>query len=431
MFPTKFAPLDGPRSRWGLGLIATLACALVFLQQAQAAPLSLADAEVIALQQDPSLKAVESRRAALAELAVAADQWPDPMLRVGLMSLPTDTWHLGQEPMTQALVGVTQKFPRGRTRELRSAQMLEQSSSLAQSLQDQRLQVVLMVREEYLEALKQRKLAEINAEAIAAFSELVEITQDYYATGRVQQQDVLRAAVELAKAEDRARRIGQDEDRARARLETWLGTAAWREIGDDWPGLAPALPVEELKTRLAVHPRVAALQEQIDAADKGVELAEQRYKPEFGVDLAYGGRGGTNPDGSSRTDLASVMLVMDLPLFHKNRQDRYVAAAVSESSVATFQRDDVYRRMNSELVMHAATLERQRERIRLFEESLLPDAEFNAEATFSAYQAAVESLTTLMRARITEFELQLEYASLRAETLKTRARLLYFEGESS
>ena len=75
-------------------------------------------------------------------------------------------------------------------------------------------------------------------------------------------------------------------------------------------------------------------------------------------------------------------------------------------------------------------MNRERERISLFENSLLPDAGFNAEATFDAYQAAVEDLTTLMRARITEFELQLEYAKLQAELLLTQARLLYFEGDS-
>jgi hypothetical protein len=91
----------------------------------------------------------------------------------------------------------------------------------------------------------------------------------------------------------------------------------------------------------------------------------------------------------------------------------------------------MYRRMRSEAAMQAATLARQLERMKLFEGSLLPDAEFNAEAAFSAYQAALESLTTLMRARITEFELQLDYATLRAEMLKTEARLLYFEGEST
>jgi outer membrane protein TolC len=136
-------------------------------------------------------------------------------------------------------------------------------------------------------------------------------------------------------------------------------------------------------------------------------------------------------DGSSRPDLFSVMVMMDVPLFHKNRQDRYKAAAVSESAAAAFDRDDVFRRMRSEAALQAATLQRQQERIRLFEESLLPDAEFNAEAAFSAYQAALDSLTTLMRARITEYELQLEYATVRAELLKTKARLRYFEGEKT
>ncbi len=93
--------------------------------------------------------------------------------------------------------------------------------------------------------------------------------------------------------------------------------------------------------------------------------------------------------------------------------------------------DDTLRRMRSELELNAANLRRERERLALFESTLLPQAQFNADATFDAYQAAVADLTTLMRARITEFELQLEYARLLAESLKTRARLLYLQGASS
>ena len=237
--------------------------------------------------------------------------------------------------------------------------------------------------------------------------------------------------MELAKVEDRAARIAQQEEQARARLETWIGAAAYRELESDWPSMGPEASLDEIRVRLANHPRIRALHQEVEAARTGVELAEQRYRPEFGIDLTYGGRGGNNLDGSSRPDLFSIMVMMDLPLFHKNRQDRYKAAALSESSAAAFDRDDVYRRMNSEAGMHAAALDRQRERISLFEERLMPDAAFNAEAAFDAYQAALETLTTLMRARITEFELQLEYASLRAEALKTRARLRYLEGESS
>jgi outer membrane protein TolC len=415
-----------PRARW-----LTLVLMLAATWPIYADNLSLDDAERMALEQAPSLKAVAASQSALQDQAVAAGELPDPMLKAGFMSLPTDTFNLGQEPMTQVQVGVVQKFPRGRSRSLRSEQMKERSAALGEKLRDERLRLLLAVREDYIEVLKQQRLAAINTVAQGAFSDLEEITQEYYATGRAQQQDVLRAAVELAKVEDRASRIAQDEESARARLESWIGPAAWRALDSGWPELGEPLSADELEQRLQSHPRIAALQEQVNVADTGVDLAEQRYKPEFGIDLTYGGRGGANADGSDRPDLFSVMLVMDLPIFHANRQDRYKAAAISESSAAMFQRDDAYRRLRSVGKADLAVWRRQGERIERFERSLLPDARDNADSALSSYQAALGDLTALMRARINEYDLKLQYAALLAERLKTRARLLYLEGESS
>lgn len=166
---------------------------------AGAESLSLAEAESLAVLQDPSVESVRSRQAALNELEVAAGQFPDPQLKFGMMSVPTDTFDLDQEAMTQMQVGVIQRFPRGQSRELRAAQLNERSKALGDTAQDLLLRVRLAVRENYLEVLKQVHLAAINADAVAAFSDLADITQDFYATGRVQQQDVLRAAVELAR----------------------------------------------------------------------------------------------------------------------------------------------------------------------------------------------------------------------------------------
>ena len=243
------------------------------------------------------------------------------------------------------------------------------------------------------------------------------------------QQDVLQAAVELAKVEDRATRIAQDEEQARARLGMWIGDAAYRDLQDSWPRFDAHLSADVIKESLLAHPRIQALQKNISAAETGVELARQKYKPEFAVDVTYGGRGGNNPDGSSRSDLLTLMVVMDVPLFTKNRQDRLVAAQVAESSAAMFSRDDLFRRMSSEVDFHAATQQKQQTRIDLFEDTLLPEAAFSSEASFGAYQSSIEDLTTLLRTRITEFDLQLEHARLQAEVLKTQARLLYLEGE--
>ena len=102
-------------------------CALAAALDAAADSLSLAGAEALALQEAPALHALDQRRTAMEELAVAGEQLPDPMLRAGFLSLPTDSWNLGQEPMTQAVIGVTQKFPRGHSRSLRAEQMREQA----------------------------------------------------------------------------------------------------------------------------------------------------------------------------------------------------------------------------------------------------------------------------------------------------------------
>ena len=98
--------------------------------------LTLAEAETLAISNDPSVESVKSRQVALNELEVAAGQLPDPQLKFGLMSLPTDTFNLGQEPMTQVQVGVVQRFPRGQSRELRAAQLRERSKALGDTAED-------------------------------------------------------------------------------------------------------------------------------------------------------------------------------------------------------------------------------------------------------------------------------------------------------
>ena len=203
------------------------------------------------------------------------------------------------------------------------------------------------------------------------------------------------------------------------------------ELEDEWPDLQEPLAIEAIYEQLQQHPRIRAMQKKVSSAETGVELARQAYRPEFSVDVAYGARSGQGMDGSSRPDLFSVMLVMDLPLFHDKRQDRVSAAMIAETSAALFDRDDLYRRMKSEAELNAVALSKQQESLSYFTETILPEARFSAESSFDAYQSSVGDLTSLLRAQITEIDLQLEYVRIQAEALKSKARLLYFQGAPS
>ena len=80
----------------------------------------------------------------------------------------------------------------------------------------------------------------------------------------------------------------------------------------------------------------------------GVDLAKQRYKPGWMLDLSYGLRSGSM-DGESRPDMLSAMVTVDLPLFRANRQDREVAAARAEARGLHEMHDDHQREMRAML----------------------------------------------------------------------------------
>jgi outer membrane protein TolC len=396
-----------------------------------AADLSIEEASQLGLKNDYTLQAIHARSLSMSELSVAAEKLPDPKLKLGLANLPTDTFNFSQEPMTQAVIGVQQMFPRGQTRSLNSARFNESVARTDAEAKDREYQVMLAVREEYTRVFLHRERQDILEQSIIVFSDLAEITGDYYANGRAHQQDVVQAQLELSKVRERLTRMQQQETEARARLAERIGADAYRDLGQQWPGISQLSPVKVSIDHLAEHPRIRAWQHEIAKSRTSEEIARQAYKPGFAVDLAYGGRGGQNADGSNRSDFLSVFVSMDIPLFTKNRQDRVLASSIAETSATEYARDDVYRSMKARIEEHAATLRHEQERLALYQEFLLPQAEFNAETAFEDYQDALGDLTTLMRARIGEYEIKLDYASLRADEIITRARLLYLQGEAS
>jgi outer membrane protein TolC len=387
--------------------------------------LTIEEAGRLALADDYTLRAISARNESMAERSVATGSLPDPQLKLGFANLPTDSFNLGQEPMTQTVIGVRQKFPRGQTRSLSSARIDESIARNKAEAEDRRQQILLAVREEYTRIYLHQERQKILRQSLVVFADLAEITRDYYASGRAHQQDVVQAQLELSRVEERLASIEQQEQQARARLAERIGADAYRELGPDWPQVQQPGSVPQIIADLADHPRLRAWQHEIGKAKTSEEIARQAYKPGFAVD------GGQNPDGSSRSDFVSVFVTMDIPLFTKNRQDRLLASSIADTSATQYTRDNVYRSMKARVEEHATTLEHERERLGLYEDHLLPQAAFNAEAAFEAYQDAVDDLTTLMRARIGEYELKLSHAALRADEIITRARLLYLQGEIS
>jgi len=70
------------------------------------------------------------------------------------------------------------------------------------------------------------------------------------------------------------------------------------------------------------------------------------------------------------------------------------------------------------------------ERVALYESRLLKESHANTQASLNAYQSGVTEFTTLMRAYMTDLDMQLDALRVRVDRARSQAGLLYLAGEN-
>ena len=394
------------------------------------AALDLDETVRLALLDDPAIKAMQTRASAISDAAVADGQLPDPQLKTGLYNLPVDDFDIDREPTTQLRLGLVQAFPRGKTLQYTQQQTewLAQAELANSKITGRKL--VRDVRKHFLELYYQIQAEQVVRESRKLFAQLVDITQAHYANGRVSQQDVLSASLELYRLDDRTTRILNEADKGRAALMKWIGDAALLPIDDQFPEL-PNIPSKEtIAAALPEHPLIRTETAKLAASKRKIQIANEQYKPGWSAGLEYRKRFGDDPDGDSRADMMAAMITVDLPLFTKNRQDKRLSASVQMAESAQLTRDDRLRELKLMLNTDYANWSRLGERATLYEGELVRDAAANVQASLKAYQSGVTEFTTLMRARITDLDVRLQDLRVQVDRAKSQANLLYIAGEA-
>ncbi len=409
---------------YSLFLLTTLHCSPGFA-------LTLQQAEQTALQNDPMVASMMATSRAQENQSVAASTLPDPQLRLGMFNLPLDSFDVSQEPTTQLRVGLQQQFPRGDVLDIKAEQTLLKSQASRALANNAQREVIRDLRVAFLNLYYEIQSGDIIRETRALFSRLVKITEDQYAAGRVNQQDVIRADLELSRLDDRYTKILSRQDQFRAELGQWLGDSAWQSLDTEFPVLPDLPALDDVNALLTQHPLIHAQTAELNAAHRMTAMAQQDYKPGFNAFVEYRKRFGDNPDGSDRSDMMAAMVTMDIPLFTENRQDKSVAAGEENARAARYKLDDKLRMLKQMFDKSRAMYQRSAERQALYKSSLLSAAINNTSASLNAYQSGVTEFTTLMRAQITELDVRLDDLRVRIDKAIAQAQLLYVTGEAS
>ncbi|RLA32999.1 MAG: hypothetical protein DRR11_06660 [Gammaproteobacteria bacterium] len=410
-----------------IGLVAGLYLTQVAVAK-QALPLTLQEAEELALYDEPGQNSLRLRAGALRDESVAGGQLPDPTMRVGLANFPIQSGGFTTEGMTQAQLGIRQVFPGGDTRELTTRKFRTLADEMSHKADGRGRDVLTAVRMAWLETHYWREAHQMAIESRPFFADLATITTSLYSVGRKSQQDVLRADLELRRLDDRIINMSNQHGRSRAALSEWVGTESERPVATMMPEWQAVPPLGVLKKDLRAHPVMLAADASVGASFVSVDLAEQKYKPDWAVDFGYGYRDGYLSNGDPRSDFVSVSVTVDLPFFRSNRQDKSVGAALSQRRAADQSREELLRRLNSQLDAEYVRWEELGSRLALYEESILGVSADNASAALAAYQSDTGDFADAMRGYTDELNTRLEYIRLQVERAQSYAMLANLGG---
>ncbi|ENI8073574.1 TolC family protein [Vibrio vulnificus] len=371
-----------------------------------------------ALANDASRKQFYAQSQAMRETGVAAATLMDPKLKVGFGGLPVDSFKFDEDPMTNISVSLMQQFERGSTLDLQSKKATQQADGMALQVETREREVANSITQLWLELGYQQQAERVLHENQRLMRELESFISTNYSIGKSEAQDLLNAQLQVSQLEEKLQANQQMQRRILSQMSEWLGSEwlgkqtmlqATNQL--NWQSLDTLLASvnnEQYFSLLAQHPMVRMADASIAVSQTQVELAEQSYTPQFGVEVMYAYRQANNMKGEPASDLVSAYLTMDIPLFTGNRQDRNHAAAQYQVGAAQSQKDLLLSQMNAKvnaLMVDRTNLEQRLER---YQTTLVEQAKARTKAVERGYQNSTAQFNDVIAATRDELAVELE-----------------------
>ena len=391
-------------------------------QHTYAAPLTFGDALRLAQERSLQLPAQDAAAAAARDMAVAAGQRPDPVLKTGLSSLPIsgpDRFSFARDNFTMLTVGVSQELTRSSKLTARTSR-LEREAEVAQAGRELALGKLRSVTAAaWLDRHYQERMRELLATLRDEARLQIDAADAAYRGGRGSQADVFAARSSVAQIEDRIAQVDRQIATATTQLIRWVGASAAEPLGSPPVVDALRLSAEDLETQLAHHPQITLMVRQEAMAQADALLAQANQQSDVSVELSYSQR------ASSYSNMVSLNLSMPLQWDPKNRQDRELAAKLSVVKQMRAEREEATRAHVAEARAMLQEWQSDRERLKRYDTLLLPLATERTHASIAAYRGASGSLTGVLEARRSEIDTRMERLRLEMDAGRLWAQLNY------
>jgi cobalt-zinc-cadmium efflux system outer membrane protein len=374
--------------------------------------LTLDEIERMALARNPEI-AVAARRVVMAEVNVpAAGALDDPQAMYRGWGVPLEKpWDYNQ---AQNMFAVTQALPGPGKRSLRTSVANSDVTEAKDQLAAIRLRVRVEVRKAFYNLLEVEDELRIHDEHVAIAQQAIAAARIRYTVGKVPQQDLLKAQLELTQLAEHMIRFDRDAEVARARLNTLVGRdpATPLRVEGDY-GVVATLPSEASLEQLALQTRPDLLGAEAAAAKSRQQqsLAKKAYVPDFTVSAGYM----LMPPTQNMRNNYMVEGSMTLPWFDRRKHDAEIATAAATVTEQDAELAALRTEAFGQIKESLAEAEAAQKFAALYQNSLRPQAEATLHAAVIAYENNQTDFLNLLDSQMQVIEIDLAWLQALAD----------------
>ena len=383
-----------------------------------------------ALKTNPELAAARSEREAAEQRISPAGALEDPMVEAGVLNLPLSSVSFSREDMTMKMLGLSQRLPYPGQRALKRDVATLDAESVGHAFNETANRVLRDTTLAYYDL----GLVEVSARLVMQnrdiVQQLVKVANSRYSVGQGNQVDVLRAQAQLSKISEELIKLDRDRVASEAELTRLLGGS--RSSPMDVPPRVSMVERELALTTLREQawqrrPQLLALKAIAERGQRSLELARKERYPDFDVRVSYGQRENM-PDGSRRSDMVSVTVAMNLPVWRQTKTIPRIAEAVAMQE----QAENMYRAQRSEidakLRQQMASAEQSLRAARLYRTEIIPQSRLTIEAAMAAYQVGRTDFALLLDNQMSVLNFQLAESAAIVSYNKALAEIDFLTG---
>lgn len=368
--------------------------------------MTLDEAERVAMAANPEI-AVAARRVAVAEAHLpAAGALDDPVAMYRGWGVPlSKPWDFNQ---AQNMFSLSQSLPGTGKRALRSSIAQSDVDVAKAQLAEVRIEVQVRVRKAFDDLLLADQEMQIHKEHVGIAKQAIEAARIKYTVGKVSQQDILKAQVELTALGEHMIRFDRDAGVARARLNTLMGrnANATLDLRGQFAVLAELPSAQTLEAAaLQSRPDLVAARDAAERSHKEKALAKRTYVPDFTVS---GGYMLMAPSSSFRNNYM-VEGSMTLPWLNRRKNNGEIAEATARATEQDAELADLRVAAFGQIQDALVEAQAAQKFALLYHDQLLPQAEATLQSSVIAYENDKTDFLNLLDSQMTVIDIDLAW----------------------